>query len=236
MSSLNFNLNDLKLSGKGIKLSETDQWTQDNFKMVPMDSNFYEVIIESPEIRRMGWVVLNSVHIYSDFTIHTEKGMEGKSMNDIVEYPFIFDNTGLLKEILPDELVEMDISEAQIILDKYKIKSKHNLDLYNDNEVGKLVIISTKSEYIFVQSTEESVRIHDEEVYVLNKKKEGHDKLTVISSKDGILHVGGRKNIRIDGHGPRISIDDIDYTPDKIVKNITSKVKEALDSLKFTMD
>lgn len=220
---MNLNLEDLNLSGKGFQSSS--EYLNDNVKIITDGVNFHQVVMGESHF---GWIVMGSMQILADFTAHTKDGMKGRSVDDLLEYALIVDRTELLGDFIGD-LQEMESEDANKVLDKYKSTSQNNMHVDSDfdNKDG-LIIISTKSDYVFVKSEKSTVRIHSGEILVLNSKN-GKDNLVEISSKDGRISIGGDKSIEInDG---RIIIDGKEFNPQIIIEKAMKGVATAFSGM-----
>ncbi len=216
---MRYDINDLKLSGKAF-ISD-GEWLDENVKIESRGVKFFEVLIDELPI---GWIVMGPINLLADFTAHTSKGMQGKSVDDTIEYAFILD---MKNKLASSELNEYDIDEAQVVLDKYKLdKLEHNIDLDGKND-DAVIIISTKSKYIFVQTDDSSIRICEGEVMILKRK--GVEKLVHLNAKNGVLSIGDDKSIEI--NNGQIKINGEDFNPEKIISSALDSISKSLGKM-----
>jgi len=230
----------LQLSGKGARV--TNELLHDNIKLIADDVLFYEVIVEESDeteetaegmraSRRLGWLVPGSLEILADFTTHSDVGMQGKSTDDHVERSLLLDGSSLLQEFIPQQLEDVDTTEAQELLDRMvedhgQFTGKINID--NVDQDDGLLVLSPHSKFVFVQTEDTSVRIHAHDgIYVLNRG-DGRDNLVIIDHDDGI-NVRGEKNVSITREGLIINGQPFDLGG--IVGNALSSIGPAMASL-----
>ncbi|MHA2250120.1 MAG: hypothetical protein ACXAD7_07150 [Candidatus Kariarchaeaceae archaeon] len=223
---------DVELSGKGFFAEENQEWLDDNLKLVSHGIEFHEVIHNDNGLdNRIGWIAMGKISLVADFTAHSEDGMIGRSVEDSPEYCFIYDKGNLLGDFVPEVLINIETDKSELLLKKHDW-SKINGDIHLDkgDEGLALIILSLKSNLVFVQSPKASVRICNDVIMVLNKD-ETKDNLTIISKEDGILHFGQNKTVSI-GKGS-IKINGQEFTPEKILKNVTKSINNVIANLKF---
>lgn len=226
---------EITLSGKGFETYDLS-YPMMNLKIQAEKATFYE--IRTGE-KHAGWLVLDKLEMIADYTIHTETGMKGKSTRDEITHTLILDPESCLQDIIPPELVDLDISEAQLVLDKL-LKENRSINT-RDAEIDMdeaLLFISTVKEYVLIQTDDISMRIAGNDgVYIL---KEGEDeaKLTIINEEDGVMHFGRTSNVKVGPEG--IFINDEKFDPQKIVMNVTKTLGESLGksfrNMKFDFD
>lgn len=229
---MKLNKENVKLSGKGFFVEENQEWLDDNVKIISLGVEFHEVKSAIDGQQRIGWLVMGGLKIVADFTAHTSKGMVGRSVEDNPVYSLIIDKNNKLGDFIAEELIDVNTERSQKLLNKYftdDINFRGNISIDdNDFEDATLVLISTKSELIFVQTPDSSIRVHSDGVMVLNKKE---DKITIISKSDGVVHIESDKSIRI-GNG-KIMIDGKDFSPAKILSKVAFSLSEAIADLRF---
>ncbi len=223
---MKLDFNNSKVSGKGFKV-DSKTWLDDNLKFIVENTEFHEVV-NGENQERIGWLVPGSIQVVGDFTAHSDKGMQGKSVNDTVNYPLILDAHGYLGDFIPADLEEVDTSMTTQLLEKYKLKGMHekNMDIHSDDSDEFLLLMSTESEYFLLQSHKNSIRIYDGEVLVLDRIK---DKLVVVANKDGKVNINAGCEISI-GDGT-IIIDGEEINPSVIIQNVVSNVTRSLGNL-----
>jgi hypothetical protein len=229
---LNVPFDKIKLSGKGFFAEEYKEWVDDNIKLISPGVEFHEIVFDNDELVRIGWLVMGSINVLADFTSHTENGMIGKSVADHPVYCLIYDKNEKLGDFISETLMEVDTTDSQKLLEKYifeKGEFNKNINLQDDDE-NVFILISTKSELVYVQTNDTSIRVVNGEVMVLNRKE---DKLTMVSKEEGMIHIGGEKSITI-GNG-KISIDGKEFSPEKIAQDIQKAVSSALSSLSMKL-
>ncbi len=222
----------IKVSGKGFFAEEHKEWVDDNIKLISPGVEFHEIVFDNDEQVRIGWLVMGAINLQADFTAHTEDGMIGKSVEDHPVYCLIYDKNDKLSDFIAETLIEVDITDSQKLLEKYILEKgefNKNINLDGDDE-DVFIIISTKSELVYVQTNDTSIRVAKGEVMVLNRKE---DKLTMISKEDGMIHIGAEKSITI-GNG-KISIDGKEFSPEKIAQDVKKAVSSALSSLSMKL-
>ena len=154
---MKMNYNDIALSGKGFRVIN-QEWNHENIKLMGENCDFHE-LVEAEGSARLGWIVLDKVEIIADFTTHTERGMEGKSVHDTIEYPMILDANDFLGDFVPENIEDVNTEISSKILEKMKISdvdSHISLDQDNDKFIA---LLSTKTEYFLLQSDKNSIRI-----------------------------------------------------------------------------
>ncbi|MCY3412529.1 MAG: hypothetical protein INQ03_12900 [Candidatus Heimdallarchaeota archaeon] len=216
---MKYKFEDITLSGKGFV--STGEFLDENMKIKTNGVHFYQVMLgEEP----LGWLVNGEINLLADITAHSKEGMQGRSIDEKLEYALIIDRTKRLGDFV-GELQELPIEDMLPILEKYK-DTKHlgrgNIDVGGNDDDDILVILSTKSDIIFVQSDKDTIMISKGEVLVLNRTKE---KLTHVSSKDGIISIGGDKSLQI-GHG-KIIIDGEEFDPQNVVEKAMKGISKA---------
>jgi hypothetical protein len=223
---MKLDINNSKVSGKGFKV-ESKTWVDDNLKFVFENTELHEVI-DGETNERVGWLIPGSIEIIGDFTAHSEKGMQGKSVHDTVNYPLILDGYGYLGDFIPTELDDVNTEMTSQLLEKYKLKGVHEdkMNIHTDASDEFLLLLSTVSEYFLLQSKKNSIRIHDAEVLILDRIKE---KVTVFVNKNGRLHINADCSISI-GDGT-IIIDGEEINPAAIVEKAISHVTRSLGNL-----
>ncbi|MHA2170446.1 MAG: hypothetical protein ACXAB7_11185 [Candidatus Kariarchaeaceae archaeon] len=232
MKQLKVPFDKIKVSGKGFFAEEHKEWVDDNIKLTSPGVEFHEVVYDNEEQVRIGWLVMGAINILADFTAHTDDGMIGKSVEDHPEYCLIYDKTRKLGDFITETLIEVDTTNSQKLLEKYILEKgefNKNINIDDDDE-DVFIIISTKSELIYVQTNNTSIRLVNGEVMVLNRKE---DKLTMVSKEEGMIHIGAEKSITI-GNG-KISIDGQEFSPEKIAHEVKKAVSSALSSLSMKL-
>lgn len=223
---MKLDINNSKVSGKGFRV-DSKTWVDDNLKFVVENTELHEVVDGETE-DRIGWLIPGSLAIIGDFTAHSDKGMQGKSVSDTVNYPLILDSNAYLGDFIPTDLEEVDTTITTQLLEKYKLKGgyENKMNIHSDDEDEFILVLSTESEYFLLQSQKNSIRIHDGEILILDRIKE---KVTVVANKAGRLYVDADCSISI-GNGT-IIIDGEEINPAEIVKNAISDVTRSLGNL-----
>ncbi|MHA2032544.1 MAG: hypothetical protein ACXAC2_03645 [Candidatus Kariarchaeaceae archaeon] len=235
---MNLDKNRFKLTGKGILISNPREWLDDNLRVNIQKGELHEVIEEHEENQAVsvGWITLGDLEITSDFTLHTKKGMKGKSFADNLKQTLILDEYSRLGEFTTGELVDVDTSQSQPLLEKFLGSNfhlgKHYKARRDENEPG-VIFVSRETERVIIQTTETSVRIGGQGVFVLDRKKES---LILISDKNGITIIdNGRSMVEInDKHS--ITIDGKEFNPASIVNHITHSISDAFSKLRYDFD
>ena len=223
---MKLDLNNSKVSGKGFKV-DSKTWFDDNLRILVENTELHEVV-DGETGARVGWLIPGSIKIVGDFTAHSDKGMLGKSVQDIINYPLLLETEGYLGDFIPDDLVEVNTEFTTPLLEKYKLKGMHDSKMHmdSDREDKFLLVLSTETEYFLLQSNKNSIRIHDGEVLVLDRIK---DKLVVVANKDGEVHINDGTTISIKGGS--IIIDGKEINPATIVQYVISNVTRSMGNL-----
>ncbi|MDH5401250.1 MAG: hypothetical protein OEZ01_05055 [Candidatus Heimdallarchaeota archaeon] len=228
---MNIKIDDLILTGKGFMAEEVD-WLDDNFKMIANQVEFLQVK-EKQTNTPIGWFVNGYMTVMADLTVHTTKGMKGKSIKKELQYTLILDTNLRLKTIIPEDLTDFDIEKPTAILQKILSNNWKKVNLKDsDTDISSLVLLSTASDTMLLQEENQTIWISSEDgIFVLNKK---NDKLTMVSKNDGILNINGDQDIQL-GNG-EIRIDGEVFNPEKIIQNISQSINKAFKSMKFSFD
>ena len=219
----------LKLSGKGIQVS--GEYAENNIKLVFDNVQFLEIVDKTTE-NEFGWYANGEFLLQCDFTAHTRKGMVGESFEYDCKLAFIRESNKIISSLTDGELQEVDISEAGTAFQKMFNTNFDHLrgDINFDNRDDELIIISTVSEVLHVQSDEESINISNRGIHVL---KLDDEKLSIINGKNGITVVNDNgKTVRIGG-SKGIEIDGVDINFNTIAKNIQRSMRDAFKDFDF---
>ncbi|MHA2503077.1 MAG: hypothetical protein ACXAE3_09415 [Candidatus Kariarchaeaceae archaeon] len=229
---MKFNIEDIQLSGKGFISSQ--EFSHENIKLMLDATQFFEVVSGGEEPRRLGWLVPNSFTLLADFMAHTKDGARGESTEDAVEAALVLDYDSYLTELVPESLMDLDTAEAQQLLEtmltdgEKTMKGKVNIEEFTEGEKG-LLVISPRSNLVFVQADDASIRVAKEGVYVLKRGKDDeYDKLIMVDSDRGV-NIMGDKSISVGPGG--IVIDGKDFNPEEIVRNVTKSLEGTLKGI-----
>ncbi|MCE7737014.1 MAG: hypothetical protein GPJ54_19165 [Candidatus Heimdallarchaeota archaeon] len=225
----------LKLSGKGILIPESQEWLDDNIKVISQGEIFYEVIDISDENQELkfGWFIDGNLKITSDFTLHTKNGMRGESFTDDLKQTLIIDQYSKLAEFTAGELIDLDITEYQSKFDtflgsNYKFEKRYK-EMHDKNENG-VIFLSQNPEMIQVQSNTNSVRISNQGIFVLDREEET---LVLISDEYGITVIQDGKSVVEVNEDKGIRIDGREFDPLSIVNHVAESISEAFSDLDF---
>jgi len=229
---MKINTENLKLSGKGAVIS--GEILHENIKLIMNQLEIHELVGGADDqTTRVGWIIPGQFEILADFTAHSDSGMRGESTHDLVEKTLVLDNETILAELIPEELQEMDITASQDILNTMlgtQFKGKINLD-HHDKDEG-LIMVSTASGLVFVQTDTTSVRIkEDVGIFVLERKESG-DKLIIIDEDNGI-NIMGDKSIRIGEDG--IYFNDELFDVGSIIGEVATSVGHSMAKLSSSL-
>ena len=217
-------MNSITLSGKGF-FSEKE-WLDDNIRIITSGVAFHEVVNDDDHF---GWIVMGEFRIDGDFTAHSKNGLQGKSVSDRVEYAFIVDKNYNFGDFIPSELEDFPTEEAEKVLEKYKTTSHKfagSINIDDKDQDNGLIVVSTKTNYVLVQTEDSSIRVCEGEVMVLQRDEE---KLVHVSSKDGKVSIGGDRSIEIkDG---TISFNGKMFNPEEMISEAMKSVSKTLGNL-----
>lgn len=232
---MNFDFKKLKLSGKGIKVSQAFEWLDDNFKLTTENTVFHEVLLENDGTeQRIGWISPDKIQLQIDFTTHTNQGMVGESVQNELNSFLIVDFNNRFGQNLVNELIDVNSEETQVLLDKYS-KSRDdrifsNVDFRTDENEGSVFIISIPQKLVFIQSPVLSIKIGDNGVFVLEREK---DTLTLVSESNGITIIdSGKSKVEINDK-QHIRINGKEFNPHSIINHVTNSIAHAFSDLRF---
>ncbi|OLS28447.1 MAG: hypothetical protein HeimC2_06660 [Candidatus Heimdallarchaeota archaeon LC_2] len=219
----------MKLSGKGKYVTQPFEWVDDNFKLIAENTVFHEVLIEdNEEEKRIGWISPDSIKVQVDFTTHTNEGMIGESVHNEIKSFLIFDINHRFGQNLTQELKDVNSEECQALLNSYSHYHDEtifgNINLADTEDEGTVFILSIIEKLVFVQSPNQSIKIGDGGVYVLDREKESltliteNDGITVIESGKSMVEINDKQHIRINGK---------EFDPNSIINHIAESISDA---------
>ncbi len=232
---MKFDFSKIKLSGKGINVVHAFEWFDDNFKLMAENTVFHEVLLEDEgEEKRVGWISPDLIKLQVDFTTHTSEGMIGESVYNEINSFLIIDLNNRFGQNLSNELQDVNSEETQELLDKYSKNRDESIfghvNIRGDEMDNGVFIISIAEKLVYIQSPVQSIKIGDNGVYVLDRKK---DTLTLVSESNGITIIeSGRSKVEINDK-QHIRINGKELNPHSIINHVTNSIAHALSDIRF---
>ncbi len=211
------NINDLKLSGKGIIFNENINWLYDNVRIHSSSVVLHEVI--NSEHVRVGWICDGNLNFIVDMTVHTNEGMRGESISANLEYPLLIVHS--INLIPSAELVDVDTLKTSEYLKRYLLLDKREVHFdLNENEL--LSVFSPSSDFLYMKSNNNDILIRSGGIMIMS-----NDKIFEISKEKG--HISFGDNISI--NNGVIIVDGKEINPSEIIKNVSNTLKSIFINL-----
>jgi len=179
----------MELSGRGFKLTKPVEIKYENILLnLDSETQLFEIISDkSDKIKEInhpiGWLVIGKGRWIGDYVAHSSSGMRGKSVNIPLGDFLTVDNLDLFKAYIPNELSTFEIQYPTQILENILTNFRIRTGIEELNWMyitnNPLLLVYTSKNDLFVQDEKYSFYLMNEEITILELKREKVINLTL---------------------------------------------------------